>query len=161
MVNLHDRSEIKWCSVNLSDVFSRGKRLEASVFDVEAKRARQIIFKGKFPVAYIGGENGLTTSYTCARFKRIWLEKSDLPIYQPSSIVDIKPIPDGYISKLTRTNIEKLIGSGAYSIDDVREAAGMQPINEDWSTKHFLTLNISTIEKAAQAAEGNITEGGE
>lgn len=108
MVNLHDRSEIKWCSVNLSDVFSRGKRLEASVFDVEAKRARQIIFKGKFPVAYIGGENGLTTSYTCARFKRIWLEKSDLPIYQPSSIVDIKPIPDGYISKLTRTNIEKL-----------------------------------------------------
>lgn len=59
------------------------------------------------------------------------------------------------------TNIEKLIGSGAYSIDDVREAAGMQPINEDWSTKHFLTLNISTIEKAAQAAEGNITEGGE
>ena len=59
------------------------------------------------------------------------------------------------------TNIEKLIGSGAYSIDDVREAAGMQPINEDWSTKHFLTLNISTIEKAAQAAEGNTTEGGE
>ena len=108
MVNLHDRSEIKWCSVNLSDVFSRGKRLEASVFDVEAKRARQIIFKGKFPVAYIGGENGLTTSYTGARFKRIWLEKSDLPIYQPSSIVDIKPIPDGYISKLTQTNVEKL-----------------------------------------------------
>ena len=108
MVTLYDSREIKWCAVNLSDVFSRGKRLEASVFDVEAKRARQIIFKGKFPVVYIGGENGLTTSYTCARFKRIWLNKSDMPIYQPSSIVDIKPIPDGYISKLTQTNIEKL-----------------------------------------------------
>lgn len=108
MVNLHDRCEIKWCSVNISDVFSRGKRFEASVFDVEAKRARQLVFKGRFPVTYIGGENGLTTSYTGARFKRIWLEKSDLPIYQPSSIVDIKPIPDGYISKLTQTNVEKL-----------------------------------------------------
>lgn len=34
---------LKWCSVSLSDVISRGKRLEASVFDVEAKQARQII----------------------------------------------------------------------------------------------------------------------
>lgn len=28
---------LKWSSVPLSDVISRGKRLEASVFDVEAK----------------------------------------------------------------------------------------------------------------------------
>lgn len=27
---------LKWCSVSLSDVIFRGKRLEASVFDVEA-----------------------------------------------------------------------------------------------------------------------------
>lgn len=99
---------LKWCSVSLSDVISRGKRLEASVFDVEAKQARQIIKNSKFPSTTIGGENGLTTSYTCARFKRIWLEHSDFPIYQPSTIVDIKPKPDGYISHLTKTNIEKL-----------------------------------------------------
>ena len=30
-------SPLKFCSVTLSDVISRGKRLEASVFDVEAK----------------------------------------------------------------------------------------------------------------------------
>lgn len=99
---------LKWCSVSLSDVIFRGKRLEASVFDVEAKQARQIIKNSKFPSATIGGENGLTTSYTCARFKRIWLEHSDFPIYQPSTIVDIKPKPDGYISHLTKTNIENL-----------------------------------------------------
>lgn len=99
---------LKWCSVSLSDVIFRGKRLEASVFDVEAKQARQIIKNSKFPSTTIGGENGLTTSYTCARFKRIWLEHSDFPIYQPSTIVDIKPKPDGYISHLTKTNIENL-----------------------------------------------------
>ena len=99
---------LKWCSVSLSDVIFRGKRLEASVFDVEAKQARQIIKNSKFPSTTIGGENGLTTSYTCARFKRIWLEHSDFPIYQPSTIVDIKPKPHGYISNLTKTNIENL-----------------------------------------------------
>lgn len=56
-------------------------------------------------------------------------------------------------------NVEKLIGSGAYSINDVRAAAGQDEIDEDWANIHFLTLNISTIEHAAQAAE-NGTEGG-
>lgn len=101
-------SSLKWCSISLGDVILRGKRLEASVYDIEAKQARQLIKSGKFPITTIGGENGLTTSYTGARFKRIWVEKSDLPIYQPSSIVDIKPTPDGYISHLTKTNIEAL-----------------------------------------------------
>lgn len=106
--NINVESPLKWCSVSLGDVISRGKRLEASVYDIEAKQARQLIKSGKFPITTLGGENGLTTSYTGARFKRVWVEKSDLPIYQPSTIVDIKPIPDGYISHLTKTNIEAL-----------------------------------------------------
>ena len=95
--NIDIESTLKWCSVSLEDVILRGKRLEASVYDIEAKRARQLIKSGKFLITTIGGENGLSTSYTGARFKRIWVEKSDLPIYQPSTIVDIKPVPDGYI----------------------------------------------------------------
>lgn len=99
---------VKWCSVSLSDVVSRGKRLEASVFDVEAKQARSLIAKGKYPQCFIGGADGMASSYVCGRFKRIWVEKSDIPIYQPSSIVDIKPTPDGYISAKTKTNIDAL-----------------------------------------------------
>ena len=108
MVNIIDNPTIKWCSVTLSDVIDRGKRLEASVFDVEAKHARELVLKGKNPVAFLGGDNGLTSSYTGARFKRIWLKKSHLPIYQPSSIVDTKPTPDGYISRLTQVDVNKL-----------------------------------------------------
>ena len=99
---------IKWCTVSLSDVINRGNRLEASVFDVEAKQAWETIRKGKYPLTTIGGPDGMATSYTCARFKRIWVEESDYPIYQPSTIMDIKPTPDGYISRLTETNIEGL-----------------------------------------------------
>lgn len=108
MVNIIDNPTIKWCSVTLFDVIDRGKRLEASVFDVEAKQARELVLKGKSPVAFLGGDNGLTSSYTGARFKRIWLKKSHLPIYQPSSIVDTKPTPDGYISRLTQVDVNKL-----------------------------------------------------
>lgn len=99
---------VKYCSVTLSDVISRGKRLEASVFDVEAKQARATVEHSKFPVTMLGGVKGLTNSYVCERFKRIWVEKSDLPIFQPSSITDIYPIPDGYISHKTHTNIDAL-----------------------------------------------------
>lgn len=101
-------SPLKWCSVSLSDVVSRGKRLEASVFDVEAKQARSLISHGKYPLTMVGGPEGLTSSYVCGRFKRVWVEKSDMPIYQPSTVVDIKPTPDGYISKRTKTDIEAL-----------------------------------------------------
>ena len=101
-------SPVKHCTVRLSDVISRGKRLEASVFDVEAKQAREIIENGKYPVKMVGGIDGLATSYVCGRFKRIWVKKSDLPIFQPSSITDVYPTPDGYISHKTQTDIEAL-----------------------------------------------------
>lgn len=101
-------SPVKYCTVTLSDVIHRGKRLEASVFDADAKQARNIIEHGKYPVIFVGGINGLAESYMCERFKRIWVDKSGIPIFQPSSITDIYPIPDGYISHKTKTNIEDL-----------------------------------------------------
>lgn len=103
-----DEMPVKWCTVSLSEMVKRGKRLEASVYDVEAKQAHEIIAEGRYPITMLGGEMGLTTSYTGARFKRIWVEKSEYPIYQPSSIMDIKPTPDGYISAITDTNIDAL-----------------------------------------------------
>lgn len=103
-----DEIPVKWCTVSLSEIIERGKRLEASVYDVEAKQAREIIADAKYPLTTLGGADGMTTSYTGARFKRIWVEKSDYPIYQPSTIMDIKPSPDGYISAVTDTDIDAL-----------------------------------------------------
>lgn len=50
-------------------------------------------------------------------------------------------------------NVEKLIGSGAFSINDVLAAAGLPEIDEPWAKKHWLTLNIGTMEAAARAAD--------
>lgn len=50
-------------------------------------------------------------------------------------------------------NVEKLIGSGAYSVNDVLEAAGSPPRPEDWARAHWMTRNISPIEEALSAIE--------
>lgn len=45
--------------------------------------------------------------------------------------------------------VEKLIGSGAFSINDVRRAAGASEIPEDWADRHFVTKNFETVASAA------------
>lgn len=42
-------------------------------------------------------------------------------------------------------NVEKLIGSGAYSINDVRRAANQPRIPEAWADEHYMTLNIEAV----------------
>lgn len=98
----------KYCTIALSDVVSREKRLDASVFDVEAKEARRIIEHGKYPTRMICGLDGLAKSYMGSRFKHIPVRKSEYPIFQPSSITHIFPAPSGYISHLTQTDIDAL-----------------------------------------------------
>lgn len=50
-------------------------------------------------------------------------------------------------------NVEKLVGSGAFTINDVLRAAGQPTINEPWADKHFLTKNIADIEETALPLE--------
>ena len=45
-------------------------------------------------------------------------------------------------------NIEKLVGSGAFTINDILRAANRAPINEPWADQHFMTLNFTPMEKA-------------
>lgn len=48
-------------------------------------------------------------------------------------------------------SVEKLIGSGVYTINDILTAVGQAPINEPWANQHFLTKNIGKIEEVAAA----------
>lgn len=42
-------------------------------------------------------------------------------------------------------NVEKIVGSACYTINNIRESAGQVPINEDWANKHYLTKNIGEV----------------
>ena len=57
-------------------------------------------------------------------------------------------------------NVEKLVGSGAYTINDVLRAANQAPINEPWANEHFMTLNIGTMGQSTRnlsTGEGGTT----
>ncbi|HOO55566.1 MAG TPA: restriction endonuclease subunit S [bacterium] len=101
--------ELRWCPVSLNEVFERGMRLEASVFDVEGKHAREVLNKCRWPVASLCGDTGLATAYHRPRFRRIWVDETGIPIYQPSQILDLNPKPSGYLSDITDTDIDALI----------------------------------------------------
>lgn len=58
-------------------------------------------------------------------------------------------------------NIDKLIGSGFLSIDEVRLKAGLRELNEEWSRAHYMTLNYTTAQGAVDNAASQADENGE
>lgn len=47
-------------------------------------------------------------------------------------------------------NVEKLVGSAAFSVNDILRAANQPTIDEPWAEAHFLTKNISTMDDVAR-----------
>ncbi len=101
MVNSIQEKPIKWCSVNLSDVISRGKRLEASVFDVEAKLARQLILNGKYPALKLTDNSYFVKkAHYGGRLKRNYVLKTHphaIGFIGSSEMLDINPKPIKYM----------------------------------------------------------------
>lgn len=92
---------VKWCSVSLSDVIARGKRLEASVFDVEAIKAYEILTMGKYPAVHLISEQGpAETAYYGGRLKRHYINKSlnnSIGFLGSSEMLDCQPRPVKYM----------------------------------------------------------------
>lgn len=61
-------------------------------------------------------------------------------------------------------SLEKLIGTGAFTINEVRRVAGQPEIDEDWANRTYMTKNIGSIaseggETSAQENVGNQVDG--
>lgn len=52
------------------------------------------------------------------------------------------------------SNIEKVVGSGVFSLNDVLRAANQTDIPEDWANRHYMTLNISAMGEQTRQLEG-------
>ena len=101
-------SDLKWTVVTLQDILEVDYRLDASVYSSDGRQARKDLKKCKWDVVHLCGEKGLATAYHQPRFKRVYVEKSNFPIYQPAQINELYPKPSAYISDLTRTDIDAL-----------------------------------------------------
>lgn len=96
--------QVNWCTVRLSEIIERGRRLEAGVYDVEALNARRIVFNVKH-IAF----KDIADAHYPPRFKRIYCEKlNGVPLYLPSQITDLKPNPEKFISMATKYNLKEL-----------------------------------------------------
>jgi len=43
-------------------------------------------------------------------------------------------------------------------VNDIRIAAGYEPIDEEWAWQHWITKNYEKVENAVKAAEGGDAE---
>ena len=100
-------SDLKWASVIVREVVEKD-RLEASVYGIEARQVRKDLEQCRWDIVHLCGEKRLATAYYGSRFKRIYVEKSDLPIYQPAQVNELYSSPSAYISHLTQTDIDAL-----------------------------------------------------
>lgn len=88
---------LKWCSVSLSDVIFRGKRLEASVFDVEAIQVLALINNGKYKTVPLYGDQGIVNkAHYGSRLKRNYVtpeHENSIGFIGSSEMLDIYPRP--------------------------------------------------------------------
>lgn len=101
-------SALKWVNVSIQDIVNNDYRLEAACYNIESIKANDILGHLSIPLKPLFGSNGIAEVYNLPRFKRVFVEKSDLPIFQPSQITDVYPKPQLYISAKTKTNIDAL-----------------------------------------------------
>ena len=100
-------SPVKCCTVTLSDVIARGKRLEASVFDVKSLQTHQMISCGKYPaIPLIGVNSPVEQAYYGARLKRNYVDSTHINavgFVGSSEMLDCYPRPVKFMEDSDRT----------------------------------------------------------
>ena len=106
-IQLEMQKEIRWASVKISEVVERGQRLEASYYDIEGKKARELVANCTFQLLPVNAEQGFAKVYHRPRFRRIFLDKG-IPIFTASQILETVPRPDKFVSGKTDTDLRAL-----------------------------------------------------
>lgn len=101
-------SELKWTSVTSNEVEKANYRLEASAFNVDAKKAIDDLKRCKHKLKPLIGKNGFGIAYRPGIVKRIFVNEGfGIPMFTPSEIVNINPKPEKFLSKHTKTNLDE------------------------------------------------------
>lgn len=97
----------KWTNVSLSEVFDQNLRLDANVYGLDGKIARETLADCRWEVVNLKSNDGLIESvWYPTRFKRIYVERGGLPFFLPSQLNEVNPKPSKFISGKTPTSFE-------------------------------------------------------
>lgn len=97
--------EIKWCTVSLADIVNAGKRLEASVFDADARAAIDLIRNNKFgsvPLFSSNKQDEVANVYHAGRFKRNYIDQSQnnaVGFLGSSEMLDAHPVASKFLTR--------------------------------------------------------------
>ncbi len=98
-------SDLKWTSVIVREVVEKEYRLEASVYGIESRKARENLEQCKWDIVHLGDE--FEKAFYLGRFKRIYVKKEDgIPFILPSQITEVYPKASKFISPTTDVDIE-------------------------------------------------------
>ena len=79
--------QLKYTSISLTEVYNNKLRLEANSFNLEAKAAKEKILGNQFGAINLWSDIGLIgIAFHKPRFKRIYVDRIEIPFFQPSSI---------------------------------------------------------------------------
>lgn len=100
---------VRYTSVSLAEILNNGLRLEANAFNLDVKAAKEKVLANRYGTVNLFSKNGLVEqAFLKPRFKRIYVDRKEIPFFQPSSILDSYPKPAKYISAKTDTDLESL-----------------------------------------------------
>jgi len=107
--------ELRWTTVSLREVMERNLRLEASVFDIEGKHAREVLKRCKWPCIPLCGSSGISSeAFYPGRFKRVYCEAGApdvIGFLGSSEMLDVRPRPVKFLSPaqndIDRLRVEK------------------------------------------------------
>ncbi|MHB8909386.1 MAG: restriction endonuclease subunit S domain-containing protein [Syntrophales bacterium] len=98
-------------TIYLGEVLNAGMRLEASTFNIEARRAVARLKASGLPLMPLYGPDGLCReAHNAFRFKRIYVRPEfGVPFLSSSDIIGMRPEMDRYLSKTRTKRLEELL----------------------------------------------------
>lgn len=102
--------DLKYTSISICEIIDAKLRLEANVFNVETRKAKEVLKNCKWNIINLWSEEGLVKyAFYPGRFKRVYVEKGmGYPMILPSQMREIKPQATKFISEKTFSYIGNL-----------------------------------------------------
>ena len=100
--------DLPYSSVGLNEILNSELRLDASFYDLEFRKAKNLLERCKSSLKPLYGDSGFSGDVNYpGRFKRVFVD-SGIPIFTASQILDFEPKTDKFISRKTMTEIDTL-----------------------------------------------------
>ena len=100
---------LKWTSIDQTEILAAGGRLEAGVYNIEARHARELVQTCGLPSRSLTDPQLVVSVSYPGRFRRNYVSRAvGLPFILPSQITDLNPLPAKWVYGLNDSDLAAL-----------------------------------------------------